>query len=193
MRVSGIYKIVNKTNGKYYIGSANDIVRRWREHKTTLELNKHPNDYLQSSWNKYGKDNFDFFIIENVLPNDLLITEQKYLDIAKTEQNKCYNLKFESHKVFFSDYVKQKLSNSHKGKKHSEETKLKMSITHFNKNRGIISPAPVISQIKRKVGGSKKGRIVSDETKQRMRERMKGNQNARKNQPQSLSPGLVTI
>lgn len=41
-KISGIYKIINKINGKYYVGSSKDIVTpnigRWYMHK--YELNK---------------------------------------------------------------------------------------------------------------------------------------------------------
>jgi len=37
---TGIYKILNKINGKVYIGSATDIAKRWRDHKWHLNHNK---------------------------------------------------------------------------------------------------------------------------------------------------------
>lgn len=94
MSVSGIYKIINKTNGKYYIGSSKNIKYRWYNHKTNLICNKHHNDHLQNAWNKYGKLEFDFVIVEEIPEEKLLLKEQQYLDIAKTEIDKCYNTKF---------------------------------------------------------------------------------------------------
>ena len=90
----GIYKIINKTNGKYYVGSSNNIKGRWWNHKYQLSNNKHPNPHLQSSWNKYGKNNFDFIVIEELLPTKLIKVEQSYLDIANNEKKKCYNTSF---------------------------------------------------------------------------------------------------
>src|SRR3989304_1436717 len=63
-KISGIYKIINKTNGKYYVGSSNDIIGRWFTHKSQLNRNNHCNPHLQRAWNKYGKDNFEFIIVE---------------------------------------------------------------------------------------------------------------------------------
>jgi len=37
-KISGIYKIVNKVNGKYYVGSSNDIERRWYNGWSILSL-----------------------------------------------------------------------------------------------------------------------------------------------------------
>ena len=50
----GIYKIVNKIDGKYYVGSSKHIYKRWRKHKSLLRHNKHLNDYLQNAFNLYG-------------------------------------------------------------------------------------------------------------------------------------------
>ena len=58
----GIYSITNKINNKKYIGSSRDIEQRFRDHKYRLRINKHCNDYLQKSWNKYGEENFEFKI-----------------------------------------------------------------------------------------------------------------------------------
>jgi hypothetical protein len=60
----GIYKIENKVNGKVYVGQSIHIEQRWSEHKAELRGNYHHNAHLQSSWNKYGEDNFEFSIIE---------------------------------------------------------------------------------------------------------------------------------
>jgi len=93
----GIYKIRNKDNGKYYVGSSIDIDGRWREHKKGLINNLHYNKKLQSSWNIHGESAFEFFVVEE-LPDynykQLLSEEQKYLDVAKKEKPSVYNLKF---------------------------------------------------------------------------------------------------
>ena len=40
-KISGIYKIINKVNGKYYVGSAKNIRGRWNGHKHLLNRNIH--------------------------------------------------------------------------------------------------------------------------------------------------------
>jgi len=82
---SGIYKITNEITGKFYIGSAKDIDRRWYDHKRELKLNIHTNPKLQHSWNFYGEDKFSFLILEKVEPiqEKLFEREQYYLDIFK--------------------------------------------------------------------------------------------------------------
>ena len=59
-----IYKIENTVNGKVYIGQTNDPERRKKDHFGRLKRNKHENPYLQSAWNKYGEDNFNFEVID---------------------------------------------------------------------------------------------------------------------------------
>ena len=146
MKISGIYKIVNKINGKYYVGSSINVKRRWNEHKSELNKNVHINSYLQNSWNKYGKNNFDFIIIKEVSKSDLIIEEQKYLDEIKNDRkNICYNLTFQANGSPYSEnecarlkMIKslKKYYETHKSpfykKHHTKETKLKMSLNHVN-------------------------------------------------------------
>jgi len=80
---SGIYKITNVKNGKFYIGSAKDIDRRWWEHKNDLKKNKHKNPKLQHAWDFYGENSFEFIILENVIECELFKREQFYLDMFK--------------------------------------------------------------------------------------------------------------
>jgi group I intron endonuclease len=80
---SGVYKITNAKNGKFYIGSAKDIDRRWWEHKNDLKKNKHINPKLQHAWDFYGETNFDFIILENTDETVLVQREQFYLDMFK--------------------------------------------------------------------------------------------------------------
>ena len=95
METCGIYKIVNKQNNKYYIGSSSNVEKRWYVHKTRLKNNNHPNKYLQAAWNKYGEESF-LFVIEkcNISEDTLLAEEQKFLNTCNKEL--VYNLTFEA-------------------------------------------------------------------------------------------------
>jgi hypothetical protein len=72
---SGIYKIINKVNGKYYVGRSQNIKKRWREHKNKLRNNKHFNEHLQSSWNSYGEQSFEFILVEELDNNKQVLID----------------------------------------------------------------------------------------------------------------------
>ena len=62
--VSGIYKIEHVATGKFYVGSACSLESRLSKHKRDLNSNCHNNQHLQRAWNKYGADEFKFYLIE---------------------------------------------------------------------------------------------------------------------------------
>lgn len=79
--ISGIYIIKCNKNDKGYLGSSINVDRRFIQHKSNLERNKHHSLHLQNAWNKYGKESFYLELIEEVLKEDLIVVEQMYLDI----------------------------------------------------------------------------------------------------------------
>jgi group I intron endonuclease len=82
---SGIYKITNIVNGKFYIGSSKNIDFRWNDHKQWLRGNYHNNPKLQHAWNKYGEDKFTFEIIEETDADQKTLFEREnhYLSTLK--------------------------------------------------------------------------------------------------------------
>jgi group I intron endonuclease len=136
---SGIYKITNLKNGKFYIGSSKDIEFRWSEHKKHLNGNYHINKKLQNAWNFYGKENFEFTIVELVSNDEtfLLKREQFYFDIFKPYikeigynigekssggDNFTHNPNKENIREHLSD-INLGAKNPMHGKKHSDEAK----------------------------------------------------------------------
>lgn len=88
LKLTGIYKIVNKVDNKCYIGSAATYFkRRIRQHYFSLIKNTHENKYLQNAFNKYGINNFYFEIIEICPEKDVLKKEQYHLDTINPEYN----------------------------------------------------------------------------------------------------------
>jgi group I intron endonuclease len=75
-KTSGVYKIINIVNNKCYVGSSVNLRKRCREHILRLRSNKHPNSYLQSSFNKYGEESFIFEYLEEVLDCKLLLRRE---------------------------------------------------------------------------------------------------------------------
>jgi len=62
---SGIYKITCLVNNMIYVGQSKNVKKRLYDHKSHLKNNNSHNKHLQYTWNKYGKDNFIFEVIEN--------------------------------------------------------------------------------------------------------------------------------
>ena len=92
---SGIYKITNTENGKFYIGSSNDIEYRWLCHKRNLKNKTHINPKLQHAWDFYGEDKFIFEIVEETdqTKEILLEKENYYFSLLKQYESKIgYNI-----------------------------------------------------------------------------------------------------
>ncbi len=87
---SGIYKYTNKSNGKVYIGSAVNLIKRHWEH---LNYPAKSAKLLQKAFNKYGKDNFIYDVLEHCPKHLLYKIEQGWMNWYKCyERDKGYNL-----------------------------------------------------------------------------------------------------
>lgn len=149
---TGIYKILNKVNNKVYIGSAIDIKKRWRDHKWHLIHAKHHNSHLQSSFNKYGLDVFEFLILSECPVEELLIKEKEYIKLFNSDNNQFgYNVNDPEHTFLNKKHnektkmllSKQKLGDKNPmfgkfgdkhhfyNKNHSIESRNKMSVSHL--------------------------------------------------------------
>ena len=88
----GIYAIVNKINNKSYIGKSIDIHTRWKEHIYLLSRGVHQNKHLQSAWNKYGEEAFEFIVIKTCKAKELNRTESILIALFNTTYGKIgYN------------------------------------------------------------------------------------------------------
>lgn len=84
---SGIYKITCTTNGRSYVGSAVKVRARWALHTHQAEKNKHHSKHFQRAWNKHGRDAFKFEILLVCDKSDLLMYEQRAIDVLKPKFN----------------------------------------------------------------------------------------------------------
>lgn len=137
---TGIYLLINKINGKKYFGQTIDLERREKQY---FNQGAFPNDHLKNSFNKYGKENFEFQIIKYCKEKYLDRFEKLYIRVYDTQnREKGYNKESGGNlNKHLSDETKQKLSESHKGqepwnkdKPCSEKTKEKISETLTGRN-----------------------------------------------------------
>ena len=151
---TGIYKIVNKVNGKVYYGSTTQtFCRRWDQHKRLLNNNKHSNQFLQWSWNKNGPSSFEFIIILSCSPNSCLYYEQLFLDKYWDNCKNCFNF--------------YKTAGSPFGIKRSEESKKRNSISITGKNNHFFGKKH--SEVsKKKISEANRGKRYTEERKQQL-------------------------
>jgi len=186
----GVYKIINITNNKLYVGSSVNLKNRKKIHFLDLKKGNHHNNYLQKSYNKYGVENFKWKIIEivefnedrKILKANLLEKEQFWINelIVKDGKNIGYNICLRAGSclgIKLTDEHKKKLSDGKKGDKNpmfgkpvSNETKLKLSEASKNCS----------DETRKKIGEKSKGNQYalnhrhSEETKNKISESNKG-------------------
>jgi group I intron endonuclease len=197
MKISGIYQIQSLIKPeRIYIGSAMDINHRWKTHLNLLKKGEHHSIKLQNHFNKYGKNDLVFTIIELCFSEYLIIIEQHYIDIYNPNFNICKRA--ESRKgVKASEETKQKqrdarkgkppwnkgkkgiqiawnkgtkgLMTGMKGKHHSKESNDKNRMAHINRKASEKAKINMRKPYKEGRNGWNKGKHVSDEVKNKMR------------------------
>jgi group I intron endonuclease len=170
-RVSGVYRIRNVVSGSFYIGSSEDVYRRFEAHRRQLRAGAHKNRGLQQSWENHGEDVFKFEILEKVEPERLREVEKRYL-VPLLSHPKCTNMHDETY------------TYPRTGTKHSEETKAKISAkvqAAVSEGRGgkFIPSAETRAKMSESLLGNRnaKGHERTEEHRRKLSEANKGNQN----------------
>lgn len=158
--------IRNVQTGRYYIGSAKNIEKRWGVHLCQLRHGKHHSRKLQRAWNKYGESSFIFSIVEEVSNIDMLIAvEQGYLDQV-TNWRRIYNsnpVAGSSIGRKLSKTTRKKIAAKAFGRKATAEAKAKMSESHKGKKK---SPEHIAKIAEKRRARAKQP--ISEETRMRM-------------------------
>lgn len=107
-RISGIYKIQNKINGKCYIGASKNILIRVQQH-----IKRSNNFKLRQAMRKYGKENFTLTVLEIVADlTKLLEREIYYISLFHaTETDRGYNILTDNKQIFDGIEVSKSLKN----------------------------------------------------------------------------------
>jgi len=139
-KINGVYQIINKINGNFYIGSSTNVIDRWFSHKARLKVNKHKNPHLQYAVNKYGIENFEFLLLEQFSSLDPMLSlnvEQNLLD-RWVGNKQCYNINEKADKVFG-------IYHPMYGKHHTPEAKEKLR--RFRTGRYLPHQHPMFNPI----------------------------------------------
>lgn len=143
----GVYKLLNKITGDFYIGSSTSIRMRRHKHFSLLRRGIHWNPGMQSDFDLYGEDSFEVIPLIICEKSELIYYEQKCLDMLNPTYNLC---KFADER---RTYLMERWGHSpRKNRWDSAETKEK--IRQYNENK-------LQQRIKEKVCKPFKYRIVS--------------------------------
>lgn len=92
--VQCIYKIVNISNGKIYVGGTGDLYKRIIQHKSCLnKSSKDANRKLLIDWIQYGIQNFDYFVLEIIINKSDLKQREDYWITKLNSTIDGYNLR----------------------------------------------------------------------------------------------------
>ena len=108
-KIIGVYKITNTVTCDFYIGSSNDIKRRWTEHKKPSTWKRCSNNPLYKDMQKYSIDKFDLQILAEVEPDSLKETEQQFIETLNPtyNSNRAKGWNTERHKERHKEYHKE--------------------------------------------------------------------------------------
>ena len=146
MKISGVYEIINKITGDFYIGSSIDLEKRKRQHFWESTWKCNPNKQLYKDMKQYDKNNFLFKPIWLCDHTEL----KKYEQIAIEKYNPKYNIrdaytgmsKEEYHKKHYKKYYKKnadriKQRQKQYQKEHADSIK-KYNKKYYKENTDII-------------------------------------------------------
>lgn len=180
-RTFGIYRITNKENGHTYIGKTGvSFGDRWDCHRAQLNGGYHDNPGLQAEWNEYGKDAFEFCVVETTTDKSSL-NDLERLYIAEYRKNGvCYNIGDGGDESWLKgshvgDEAKKKIGEKNRinmtGRKLSEEVRAKMSESQKIRNSNMTSEEK--AAISERLSQVNKGRKWSDDSKNRFSDKQK--------------------
>lgn len=169
MHASGLYAIVNRESGAFYIGSAAAFGKRWRAHRGHLNRGDHPNVHLQRAWTKYGAAAFDFVPTAVIPPEDVKTYEQRQLD-RLVGHPLCYNIARDASAPMagrqHTPECRALTTERFKGKPKSPEHRAKIAAGLHGIQRSPDHCA--------KLAEANRRRVVSDETRAKMSRSHKG-------------------
>lgn len=135
----GIYCIRNLINNKVYIGKSYNIYNRIAAHIYNLTVkSKDENRHLIAAWHKYGRENFEYFVLEYLPVDEELVKARElyWMEVYdSTNRDFGYNLRKDSStKMIVHKETKELISQLNKGENNpnygnnwSEEKKAYMS------------------------------------------------------------------
>lgn len=164
-KAAGVYRIVNSRTGQFYVGSSQDLRNRLRKHAADLGKGAHHSYKLQQDWATYGAAAFSYELIMFCEKEELLEMEQAAIDLLSPQYNVCPTAGNSAGRPC-PEHVKAILSQHHKGRKVSEETRARISA---GIRKYLEDP-----EARRSMSTRQLGRVHSEATRALMSEKAKG-------------------
>jgi group I intron endonuclease len=115
VKTIGVYRIVNRTERLCYVGSTRNLAKRRAEHFRLLRRGEHPNHRLQTAFNVYGEQAFEW--VEEVSCSDIQDAQEIELGVLKGETTfeevAGYNIARDSFPMMgraHTEYTKQRIA-----------------------------------------------------------------------------------
>lgn len=192
---TGIYLIIHTDSGIPYVGkTAIGFQIRWATHVRALNANQNKHPKLQRAWNAFGKNAFEFCAHTIIQQGNL--TDKEFNDLLFQEERKVWLLYPETLNSIEpsgfgsgspDDEIRQKIRKSLKGTKQSSETCLKKSNSHKGLKHSAETKAKILMGIRKSITpernqkiresklaywANKKDRKMSEEQKEKIAKSM---------------------
>lgn len=153
--LAGIYRWVNKVNGNTYVGSGENLSKRFISYYSVSELKRNTRP-IHSALLKYGYDNFQLEILEYCNPSSPTSDTQ----VSKTKFGSIKNILIEREQYYLDllipEYNILKFAYSNVGYKHTPE------------NIALFKLKEITTEHKEILSLTHKGKIVSKVTKEKL-------------------------
>lgn len=144
MKIGLIYKLSFKNSRYFLYGSSINFVGRKAQYKYDLSKGKYKNTHLQRVYNKYGKENMVFEIVQDNIPEDILrIVENIWIgaNCAKSYDHKGGMNIADAEKRIVSEQTRKKMSLNMKIIMKNDPERAKL----MNKNSVKTRTKPIIA------------------------------------------------
>lgn len=155
-KVRAVYVIEHCASSRVYVGTAVDVLKRWREHQRWLRLGQHCNGHLQRAWNKYGAGAFEWHVLlemPDASPDEMVAMEARVIAIM----GDVFNITVPGLAPM-------------QGRQHSSETRAKISKAMHGKSktpehRSKVRAANGKPETRAKIGDAHRGKTLTPETR----------------------------
>ena len=138
----GIYTITCLINSKVYVGWTNNFEKREDDHFYKLSINKHKNKPLQNTYNKYGKSNLKFEVLEECEERFLASQENYWANLLNTHDRRYgFNIRptHPDGKTINTPEIREKIRKSNIGRVYNWSDEFKKNRVVRMKQRGWTS------------------------------------------------------